>query len=996
MFAFLITDDQEEEPEEEEEDEEDDEAGEEESKVAHTIEEDPGEDGEPLETEPIDTENVERDDMQEEKRDTLKQRYIVETITMTTVTERRIVRETARDDVLEGAKKSGILKGGRFWKNSADKVLGKTVNYNEVIDYQENRNDGKTEERATGENENDNGNGPNEDDENLERPAELDVADGDGKAEEPDQETASPESTELTLTFKLGQHVLVANSLKPNSAVRQLFPSPRFLSPPPIPDDCEEGGEGDKPAPPKQFLVTAESLRLFEEAKNSKMLNNMNTNESGFVAIMPPISKNDEEDGSRNRIRRTIERNTLRRSLIRYPCDLRSKRMAEKRKKENSLEERIKQLTCGVDDEPVAEEEKKEEEVSQRSSPQGEETKERDANVNDLLHVDVKALRHGDSTSPSSNSSSSSGGSAYKKLTDIFIRKNAPLVEDVNCNIRNETYGINGPDLGNESILFVPMNQKNNAKNVLSRMPSTETRKQFLSTLAPLAACVASVEGKERLGERYRTIDGRDRFPSPSERASAGEESPEYTLDDIEEGLKEQKKIGIQPDVIAGTPQNETAIDELALFVQQDAGRLVKLKKRYSVTDDKSDEDDDYGFNKRPTVKGIKPRVSGEAREAGHKSWPYYSQESGDGKPNLQHPGTPQEHRSYTEVANANYLEYKMRPFFGQSQQCTYPAAFQPVRIGAYAEIQNYQLRHPSHSPPPVRHAMMTPQPSPNPSEDGRNRTFDNSSFENRNELGIPEVTPRHPDGAVRNPDAIYYRRTVPNVHNPCLQMKFSPINYHQGAVPTASIRFSASCAPHPIVDESNVIIEPHYSTLPHPSGSVGVIRLGQGQQTIRVPYPTGSPVQLHLMAGRVGRCDSPQRPGSPQGLAKGPIQPYNQYLIAKGTQTAQIKTYQIPAKSIPDGAPSESERVDFEAQGKAIAEELQTRQKLSRSLSQEAASYQQVRFPPRSSSPVNGKSHSERGVPEGAASSSVQDGQPSTNDASQSSGNTIYYSMNV
>lgn len=37
--------------------------------------------------------------------------------------------------------------------------------------------------------------------------------------------STSPESTEMTLTFKLGNHVLISNnSLKPNSAVRQLFP----------------------------------------------------------------------------------------------------------------------------------------------------------------------------------------------------------------------------------------------------------------------------------------------------------------------------------------------------------------------------------------------------------------------------------------------------------------------------------------------------------------------------------------------------------------------------------------------------------------------------------------------------------------------------------------------------------------------------------------------------------------------------------------------------
>lgn len=1034
---------------------------------------------------------TDNDMKQDEKPEKLKQRFIVETITMTTVTERRIVRESGEgngDDLLDGGKRSGILKGGKFWKNSTEKAPGKTVNYNEVVDYKETENDSTDIEEIstsfTDEQEEtavNNGNAKSEEakpEEHIERPKNLEGLDAAANlGEEQDkreslEESASPESTELTLTFKLGQHVLVANSLKPNSAVRQLFPSPRFLSPPPLPDEDEENTEPDKPVPPKQFLVTAESLRLFEEAKKSKILGNMNSNEGSqsFIAIMPPVSKMEDDDGGK-RIRRTIERNTLRRSLIKYPCDLRSKRLAEKRKQENSLEERIKQLTCGIDDEEATEDAKKEGEnnvMPPRSSPQGEESKESNLGVSNTLHVDVKNVRQMESASPSSNSSSSSGGSTYKKITDLFCRKNNPLpiLEDVNCNIKNEPsnvqYGLgfnqNNPDLGNESLLIMPNDyasnphiyNKNtfiNQKNAVSRMSiSSEARKQFLSTLAPLAACVTSVEGKERLGERYRLIDGRDRFPSPGERisvVSSGEETSEYSLDDIDEGLKgdEQKKIGMQPDVIAGTPQNETPNDELALFVQQDAGRIEKLKKRYSATDDKSDEDDDYGFNKRPTVKGIKPRF-GSTNEiiqqiqaqmppkppGSHTTWPYYSQENSDSKPRNSYPpkqiddssqydlySTPQEYRTYSEVGNANYIEYQPRPnYLNQSQQSLYSSTnslyqCQPMRIGGggYPELSNYQFRHPPHSPPSVRHIMITPQPSPNPSEEGRVRSenpsgsFDNS---NRSEVGLPDmdnrIVSRHSDGMVRNPDSVFYRRTVPNVHNPCLQMKFSPINYHQGAMPTASIRFSASCSPRPVVDESNVIIEPHYSTLPHPpaQSTVGVIRVGQGQQMIRVPVPyaTGTPVQVHLMAGRVGRCDSPQRPSSPQGVPKGPIQSYNQYLIAKGTQTAQIQAFQIPTKTLPDGAPSDTDSVvDFEAQGKAIAEELQNRQKLSRSMSQEAG-YQHTRLVQRSSSPINMKTPHERGVPEGAASSSVQDSQPQTSEPAHSSGNTIYYSMNV
>lgn len=68
----------------------------------------------------------------------------------------------------------------------------------------------------------------------------------------------------------------------------------------------------------------------------------------------------------------------------------------------------------------------------------------------------------------------------------------------------------------------------------------------------------------------------------------------------------------------AGTPGQEQ--DELAAFAQQEALRTERLKKRYSAETSASapnsnagsddDEQNDYGFNKRPSVRGIKPRFS--------------------------------------------------------------------------------------------------------------------------------------------------------------------------------------------------------------------------------------------------------------------------------------------------------------------------------------------------------------------------------------------------
>lgn len=79
------------------------------------------------------------------------------------------------------------------------------------------------------------------------------------------------------------------NSLKPNSAVRQLFPCTKPL----------QGKVGDDEASHPQYLVTAESLKAFEEAKRSKL---------------PQIIQSGEANDP---LKRAIERNTLRRSLIR-------------------------------------------------------------------------------------------------------------------------------------------------------------------------------------------------------------------------------------------------------------------------------------------------------------------------------------------------------------------------------------------------------------------------------------------------------------------------------------------------------------------------------------------------------------------------------------------------------------------------------------------------------------------------------------------------------
>lgn len=156
-----------------------------------------------------------------------------------------------------------------------------------------------------------------------------------------------------------------------------------------------------------------------------------------------------------------------------------------------------------------------------------------------------------------------------------------------------------------------------NANNQLQAMRPSDARRQFLSTLAPLTACVAG----QRDDISFYSLAAGDRNSTGSSRCS------EYSLGDIESILQNDDAKKVAPDVIAGTPGQEPH-DELAAFAQQDATRTERIKKRYNTEStlaasvptsnagsDDDDEQNDYGFNHRPSVQGIKPRSNEEMLE---------------------------------------------------------------------------------------------------------------------------------------------------------------------------------------------------------------------------------------------------------------------------------------------------------------------------------------------------------------------------------------------
>lgn len=415
-------------------------------------------------------------------------RYIVETITMTTVTERRIVHESndqmTVDDMLppDGSKFNGggILKGGKLWRNTES---GSAVDCKAVLD-----------EEAIG-------------------PVASGVgaccdADDDKRSvkfvhEDPSSEDSgcdkseNYEKGEFTLTFKLGNRVVPCNSLKPNSAVRQLFPDPRFASPAPAapqqgaPVDCDDNlGKCEG-----KYLVTEESLRAFNEVNRRSVFATFGGKERyPYKDANLAVHSDDEDIPQNDLIKKTIERNTLRRSLMRYPRGAGAeKRKRGKKKAEPSLEERIKRLTCDIDDEQSAAGNLDQENVDAsaisdyavmppRSSPPGEESHHRHETA-------VTCSLAAATTSSSSSCAKSEKSSAYKKFTDLFRNKSDnqqnTAIEPQAYPYYQPVYHAAQPDLG------IDMKIHGGALIMAKKPANTnEARKQFLSTLAPLTACV--------------------------------------------------------------------------------------------------------------------------------------------------------------------------------------------------------------------------------------------------------------------------------------------------------------------------------------------------------------------------------------------------------------------------------------------------------------------------------------------------------------------------
>ncbi|XP_075990881.1 uncharacterized protein LOC142986317 isoform X2 [Anticarsia gemmatalis] len=236
-------------------------------------------------------------------------------------------------------------------------------------------------------------------------------------------------------------------------------------------------------------------------------------------------------------VRRVAERNALRCSLLRSEA-----RKKQQPKETTSLAERIRLLTCDVEDEPE----------EHRSSPAGASTDKMSSSSDKSSDKSYNSI---DKNSEKAFGSASSSSSSSTISVPLPTRQQPPDLGDVHQE---------------------------------PQKPKSEPRRQFLSTLAPLTACVGSAAHHEGF---Y--------YVPPGDRTSA---SSATNLD-----LQEHNDAPA-PDVVAGTPGAGEGDDGLAAFARATAPRTERLRQRYgqeSQPVSSDDEHDDYGFHRRPAVRGI-------------------------------------------------------------------------------------------------------------------------------------------------------------------------------------------------------------------------------------------------------------------------------------------------------------------------------------------------------------------------------------------------------
>ncbi|KAL7648298.1 UNVERIFIED_CONTAM: hypothetical protein RMT77_000204 [Armadillidium vulgare] len=350
---------------------------------------------------------------------------------------------------------------------------------------------------------------------------------------------------------------------------------------------------------------------------------------------------------SNSEVRRAIERNALRRSLIRF-AEARKKdtnKNDKSEKPETSLIERLKWLTASEDVTNGNTNETSPQSVPDMPSKiEKGETQESKPNIEESrINCTIEQ---------------------YRKLAEMFNKTTSLRASEINVPGDVREWKL-------EADLFP-------CEKIITDLENDELPPGTLTFTAVPAVSVCdqlSDDESEKLiysgGIRY-TKEGtlpfavaessKNTLTVPRERSLvSGSES--YSNDDVDEVLHDDRSSSVpsssqssprlsgRSDVDgtstteSGYSSNETnselgqmlppELDELAEFVKQDAGRMDRLRKRY-------DDPEDHGFCRRPSVRGIKPRfgsttdllkqmanqlippnVTQNSVAGSHMTWPY-------------------------------------------------------------------------------------------------------------------------------------------------------------------------------------------------------------------------------------------------------------------------------------------------------------------------------------------------------------------------------------
>ncbi|XP_045625232.1 uncharacterized protein [Procambarus clarkii] len=372
---------------------------------------------------------------------------------------------------------------------------------------------------------------------------------------------------------------------------------------------------------------------------------------------------------SNSEVRRAIERNALRRSLIRF-SDARKKdtnKNDKSDKVETSLLEKLKWLTASEDATNGNSEHKDDDEDQEGDEDQDEHdsSKSLDPKVQETI-------------------------AQYRKLAEMFNKTTSLRATDIlvprdvrEWKLQADLFpDIKGPSLDSEGDELTETHSGSTTPTVFQAIPAVsiadlisdeENDKLIYSggvrytregTLPPASEDGEEVEeGQQAPTSGATTSDVRKQFLSqmsshsgvpiingisahPGDRSSLASNSDSYTFDDIDEALHDDRSSSVpsssqssprlsgKSDMdgtsttesgyssnetngelcpvnglpmsgaqILGLPAGGVDIDELAEFVRQDAGRMERLRRRYDAG-----ELEDHGFIRRPSVRGIKPR----------------------------------------------------------------------------------------------------------------------------------------------------------------------------------------------------------------------------------------------------------------------------------------------------------------------------------------------------------------------------------------------------